>query len=114
MVETNVFNWLAQGDLSIDDLPSNGDFVATPVQRAELEAACDDAKRGALPAKFSEVVTCLYSAPFAFDVPGAGFDQGRWTDGILASARVSRCYCGGGALGQTGLASSIRQIGPSS
>jgi hypothetical protein len=33
MVETNVFNWLAQGDLSIDDLPSNGDFVATPVQR---------------------------------------------------------------------------------
>ena len=35
-------------------------------------------------------------------------------DGILASARVLRCYCARGAVCQTGLASSIRQIGPSS
>jgi predicted nucleic acid-binding protein len=86
MVDTNVFNWLVQGYLAIDDLPSDGDFFATPVQRAELEATRDDAKRGALLANFSEVVTGLYSAPFTFDVPGAGFDQGRMTDGILASA----------------------------
>ncbi len=93
MVDTNVFNWLVQGDLSIDDLPSNGYFVATPVQRAELEATRDDAKRAALLAKFSEVVTGLYSAPFAFDVEGAGFDQGRWTDGILASAIRNDLNC---------------------
>ena len=86
MFDTNVINWLVQGDLSIDDLPSNGDFVATAVQRAELEATRGKAKREALLAKFSEVVTKLYSAPFAFDVPGAGFDQGRFTDGKLASA----------------------------
>jgi predicted nucleic acid-binding protein len=86
MFDTNVFNWLVQRDLSINDLPLNGEFVATPVQRSELEATPGDEKREALLAKFSEVVTDLYSAPFAFDVPGAGFDQGRWTDGKLASA----------------------------
>jgi predicted nucleic acid-binding protein len=86
MLDTNVFNWLVQGDLSIDDLPSNGDFVATPVQRAELEATRTDEKREALLAMFSEVVIDLYSASLSFDVRGAGFDQGRWTDGKLASA----------------------------
>lgn len=38
---------------------------------------------------FSEVVTDLFFAPLAFDVPGAGFDQGRWTDGELGTAILS-------------------------
>ncbi len=86
IVDTNIINWLVQVDLSIDDLPLNGNFVATAVQRAELGATPGKAKREALLAKFSEVVTEIYSAPLAFDVPGAGFDQGRFTDGKLASA----------------------------
>jgi predicted nucleic acid-binding protein len=86
LLDTNVFNWLVQGDLSIADLPSNGAFVATPVQRGELDKTPDQTKRGALLALFSTIVTDLHPAPFAFDVQGAGFDQGRWTDGILANA----------------------------
>lgn len=86
MLDTNVFNWLVQGDLSIDDLPSDGDFVATPVQREELRATKEYETREALLAKFSQIVSDLYSAPFAFGIPGAGFGEGRWTDGKLAKA----------------------------
>jgi predicted nucleic acid-binding protein len=83
LLDTNVFNWLVKGDLSIFDLPSDGDLIATPVQRAELEATPGDEKRKILLATFSEVVTGLFSTSFAFDVPGAGFGQGRWTCGKL-------------------------------
>jgi predicted nucleic acid-binding protein len=85
MLDTNVFNWLVQGDLVLEDLPE-GDFVATHVQRAELQATRADEKRNALLAKFSEIVTNVHSAPFSFDVAGAGFDQGRFTDGVIANA----------------------------
>jgi predicted nucleic acid-binding protein len=86
MVDTNIFNWLVQRDLLTNDLPSDGEFVATAVQKAELGATSNSQKRAALFAKFSQVVTDLHSAPLAFDVPGAGFNQGRFTNGKLASA----------------------------
>ncbi len=92
MLDTNVFNWLVQGDLSMDELPWNGMFVATPVQRAELKATRNEDKRKALLKKFSEVVDRVSSVPLAFDVPGAGFDQGAFADSKLAELTAAiRC-----------------------
>lgn len=82
ILDTCIFNWLLDGRILIEDLPSDGVFVATSVQRAELRATRSDVRRTALLAKFEEIGPELVPPEsFMFDVDGAGFDEARWSDG---------------------------------
>jgi predicted nucleic acid-binding protein len=78
MVDTNIFGNLVSGELSMETLPRDGEFCATPVQRAELNDASGDLKAQLL-SKFNEIVDSkMVRSAFAFGVPGAGFDEGEW------------------------------------
>jgi predicted nucleic acid-binding protein len=56
VVDTNIINWLVDGRLQPRDLPSDGDLVATHVQRDELEKTKDEQRRAQLLAKFGRTV----------------------------------------------------------
>jgi len=56
VVDTNIINWLVDGRLQPNDLPSDGAFVATHVQRDELTKTKDDKRRAQLLAKFGSTV----------------------------------------------------------
>ena len=55
MLDTNIFNRLAEGALFMGDLPINGEFFATSIQIQELNATKDHAYRAILIAKFTEM-----------------------------------------------------------
>ncbi|HXN72251.1 MAG TPA: hypothetical protein VN861_06825 [Candidatus Acidoferrales bacterium] len=87
MLDTNIFDSLVKGRLAISRLPSDGEFCATAIQLEELKNIRDSRKRSRLMEKFTEIIdargTMLHTA-FAFDIAGAGFDQGHWrSDGSL-------------------------------
>ena len=56
VVDTNIIGWLVGGLLSLDDLPGDGDFIATHVQRDELGKTGDEQLREHLLAKFSATI----------------------------------------------------------
>ena len=56
MVDTNVINWLVDGRIQPNHLPSDGDFVATHVQRDELAKTEDDGRRAQLLGKFAKTI----------------------------------------------------------
>ena len=80
MLDTNVFSELVHKGLTLNDLPQDGQFWATPVQLTELNHAKPNL-RARLSALFKEmIVRNNRNIPpaFAFGVEGAGFDQGQW------------------------------------
>lgn len=56
VVDTNIINWLVDGRLHLKELPSDGAFVATHVQRDELAKTRDEQRRAQLIAKFEKTV----------------------------------------------------------
>jgi predicted nucleic acid-binding protein len=80
MLDTNIFDALAKGQLSLGSLPSDGQFRATRVQLEELKDAKHKDLRAKLLATFTEIIPpdALIPAAFAFDTAGAGFDEGIW------------------------------------
>jgi hypothetical protein len=81
MLDTNIFGFLVERAFRLEDLPSDGQFWATPVQRVELSKAPNNVK-----AKFKELILDqkIVFAGFAFSVPGAGWGEGEWRqDGKL-------------------------------
>jgi predicted nucleic acid-binding protein len=56
VVDTNIINWLVDGRLQANELPSDGDFIATHVQRDELAKTKDDQRRMQLLAKFGSTI----------------------------------------------------------
>lgn len=56
VVDTNIINWLVDGRIELSDLPSDGDLVATHVQRDELEKTKNEQRRAQLLAKFGHTV----------------------------------------------------------
>jgi len=56
VVDTNIINWLVDGRLQIEDLPGDGEFVVTHVQRDELAKTPDEQRRAQLFAKFETTV----------------------------------------------------------
>lgn len=80
LLDTNIFSNLIAGKLTPGDLPSDGQFWATPVQLQELKEAKADSNRDRLLSLFKELVGVDRTIPaaFAFDVPGAGWNQGEW------------------------------------
>jgi rRNA-processing protein FCF1 len=87
MLDTNIFDSLAKGRFAVDRLPSDGKLYATAVQFEELKDTRDSEKRSRLMERFTEIIDApgmMLRAAFAFDVAGAGFDQGHWrSDGAL-------------------------------
>jgi len=55
MLDTNIFDRLAKGQLDISNLPNDGEFYATSVQKKELNQTHDDSLRTILNNKFSEL-----------------------------------------------------------
>jgi len=81
MLDTNVFGNLVDGSFHLEDLPSDGQFWATPVQWAEIIKAPDKVQT-----KFKELIADqkMILAGFAFDIPGAGWGESEWRqDGKL-------------------------------
>lgn len=56
VVDTNIINWLVDGRIQPADLPTDGEFVATHVQRDELARTKDDQRRAQLLAKFGNTI----------------------------------------------------------
>jgi predicted nucleic acid-binding protein len=56
VVDTNIINWLVDGRLTLEDLPSDGEFLATHIQRDELAKTPDEQRRAQLLAKFEKTV----------------------------------------------------------
>jgi hypothetical protein len=86
MLDTTVFAHLVDGFFRLEDLPSDGQFWSTPVQWAELNRVPDSDIRKKLTDKFKELIPGQKTIPagFAFDIPGAGWDEGEWRqDGNL-------------------------------
>lgn len=82
MLDTNVFNKLLDGDLVIEKMPSDGTYVATHVQRDELNASKDISRRTALLSKFEELSPKQeITASFCFDI--SRFDHAAIGDGLL-------------------------------
>lgn len=56
MLDTNVFNKLLDGVITLDDLPKDASFLATPIQLLELDKTPDETRRSLLVSKFHELV----------------------------------------------------------
>jgi predicted nucleic acid-binding protein len=56
VVDTNIINRLVDGQLASANLPSDGNFIATHIQRDELEKTPDEQRRAQLRAKFKEAI----------------------------------------------------------
>ena len=56
VVDTNIINWLVDGRLGPNDLPSDGEYVATHVQRDELAKTKDEQRRTRLLTRFQTTI----------------------------------------------------------
>ena len=56
VVDTNIINKLVDGIVTADELPHDGAFVATHVQKDEIERTKDPKRRSDLLKKFSETI----------------------------------------------------------
>jgi predicted nucleic acid-binding protein len=82
VVDTNIFNKLVDGMLSLADLPSDGQFLATHVQIDELNNTRDSERRARLFLKFAEIAPALVpTESFALDI--SRLDLAKLSDGQL-------------------------------
>lgn len=90
MLDTNIFDALVKGWLTVDRFPSDGTLCATHVQLEELKNTKDSERRSRLSETFTKIITATgvtLDAGFAFDIAGAGLNQGVWrSDGALYRA----------------------------
>ena len=78
MLDTNIFDRLAKGQLDMGDLPNDGEFYATSVQIQELNQTDDDSLRTILNDKFSELgptLDQLQTTLWGF----SGWGEGGWS-----------------------------------
>lgn len=82
VVDTSIFGKLIDGLIRVEDLPSDGPYIATHVQIDELNNTKDSERRARLFLKFAEVRPQMVpTESFVFDV--SRWDQGKWSDGKL-------------------------------
>ncbi len=82
VVDTNIFNKLVDGLLRIEDLPSNGSYLATHIQIDEINNTKDTERRARLFLMFAEMrPQVVPTESFVWDV--SRWDQGKWSDGVL-------------------------------
>jgi rRNA-processing protein FCF1 len=56
VVDTSLINILVDGTVAINDLPSDGPFLASHIQHDELSATTNLDRKGQLLAKFTEII----------------------------------------------------------
>ncbi len=79
VLDTNIFNCLLDGRLSLSALPSDSEFIVTNVQLRELEATSDSFRRTQLLHVFNQVsAEHVLTESFAYDIPGSGYDESKW------------------------------------
>ncbi|MCK9201350.1 MAG: hypothetical protein M0P59_07205 [Gallionella sp.] len=82
VVDTNIFNKLVDGIFRIENLPSDGPYLATHVQIDELNNTKDAERRARLFLMFAEVrPQVVPTESFVWDV--SRWDHGKWSDGVL-------------------------------
>jgi predicted nucleic acid-binding protein len=82
VLDTCVFNWLADGRITKDDLPSGGGFAITTIQLDEINKTKDDERRARLSITQTSLrCELLPTQTFVFDV--ARSDYAKWGDGKL-------------------------------
>ncbi len=80
VLDTVIFNRVLDGKFSLSSLPEGSAFVATRIQLEELKKTPDLARRCDLLRTFHEIAPELIPASFSFDIKGAGFDEGKWSE----------------------------------
>ena len=82
VVDTNIFNKLVDGILRVEDLPSDGPYLATHVQIDEINNTKDAERRARLFLMFAEVrPQVVPTESFVWDI--SRWDHGKWSDGVL-------------------------------
>jgi predicted nucleic acid-binding protein len=76
LLDTNIFNRVLDDKFSLSTLPAGSSFFATKVQLEELRKTPDPIRRAALIKAFNDIAPELLSPAFAFDIAGAGLDEG--------------------------------------
>lgn len=79
MVDTNVFNRLVDGAISLADLPQDGSFIATHIQRDEISQTKDPARRSNLSSAFTQTVKVVPTESFIIGVSRLG--EAKLSDG---------------------------------
>lgn len=88
VVDTCLINHLVDGKIAPDSLPLDGEYVATHIQREELEATRNEYRREILLKKFSEIVKS--TIPTETRIFGISrFGQGNFGDGKLHTSLQS-------------------------
>jgi predicted nucleic acid-binding protein len=81
VLDTNVFNQVLDDKFALSALSDACGFVATKVQFCELEKTKKPpGRRAELLKVFDEIAPTLLAAAFSLDIPGAGLDEGEWSD----------------------------------
>lgn len=82
VVDTCVFNWLADGQIQKEDLPSDGGFAITHIQVDEINKTSDEERRARLLLQQASLhCELLPTQSFVFDV--SRFDHAMLSDGKL-------------------------------
>ncbi|CAH1087064.1 hypothetical protein [Candidatus Nitrotoga sp. 1052] len=82
VVDTNIFNKLVDGTINVNDLPSDGPFIATHIQIDELNNTNDRERRARLFLMFAEVrPEIVPTDSFVWDV--SRWDQAKYSDGVI-------------------------------
>jgi hypothetical protein len=82
VVDTSIFNWLVDGKIAPDDLPSDAEYVATYVQVDEINKTSDHGRRAMLFLKFAHMrPQVVGTETMVWDVTRWG--DGKWGDGAL-------------------------------
>ncbi|HQS57832.1 MAG TPA: hypothetical protein PLU16_03665 [Gallionellaceae bacterium] len=82
VVDTNIFNKLVDETITFDDLPSNGQFIATHIQIDEINNTKNSERRALLFLMFAELRPKIVpTESFVWDV--SRWDCGKWGDGVL-------------------------------
>ena len=85
VVDTSLINKLVDGIVMADELPSDGAFVVTHIQRDEIERTSDPKRRSDLLNKFSETISDVVpTSAFVLDV--SRLDCAEPSGGITYSA----------------------------
>ena len=82
ILDTNIFNRILDNKFALSTFPNDSIFVATNIQLCELKNTPNLARRDELVKTFQNIAPELASAAFSFDIPGAGWDEGSWSDSI--------------------------------
>jgi len=56
VIDTSIFNKLVDGSIHIDNLPKDGEYIASHIQRDEINKTKDEKRRSKLSIMFSETI----------------------------------------------------------